>query len=393
MADRNTLLAQLRAALRNTHLQAFFVVIRVGEGTADGDGYRRLFGGDLVDSLKDHPRIPVSRMLGSRRLTSTAAGAYQFLSRTWDECAKALGLTDFSPLSQDLAAAFLIRRRGALAAILAGRIEEAIRLCAREWASLPGSPYGQPTKTMAQALATYRQALARLQQVMPEVAANPTPAPQAAEPEPADQAAAAPADNTVADAATPTATPEPTMPLPAFIAAALPAIVNAIPVLGKLFGSGSQVAERNVAAAQLAVGIVQQAVGARNAQETVELLASEPGAVAAATEAVQARWLELSEAGGGGIDGARKHELAYAGGEGPWWSFARSPSFWWAVLMVPPLYTVVGSIVGLWGQAWPSDVRAAIATAVVSLIVGGGAGYYWGQTTSRNRTPAVPGQV
>ena len=33
-----------------------------------------------------------------------------------------------------------------------------------------------------------------------------------------------------------------------------------------------------------------------------------------------------------------------------------------------------------------SDVRAAIATAIVSLIVGGAAGYYWGQTTSRNRS-------
>jgi muramidase (phage lysozyme) len=382
MADRNTLLAQLRAALRNPHLQAFFVVIRVGEGTADGDGYRRLFGGDLVDSLKDHPRIPVSRMLGSRRLTSTAAGAYQFLSRTWDECAKALGLTDFSPLSQDLAAAFLIRRRGALQAALTGQIGEAIRLCAREWASLPGSPYGQPTKTMAQALATYRQALARLQQVMPEVAANPAPAPQAAEPEPAGQAAAAPADNTVADAAKPTATPEPTMPLPAFIAAALPAIVNAIPVLGKLFGSGSQVAERNV--------------GARNAQETVELLASEPGAVAAATEAVQARWLELSEAGGGGIDGARAaNAAATAAADGkPWWAALQSPSLLVALGLLPLVYLLVLSLIGLVGTAvWSEEVRAGLAGSLISAIIGGLVGYYYGQTTSRNRTPALPGQV
>jgi hypothetical protein len=43
-------------------------------------------------------------------------------------------------------------------------------------------------------------------------------------------------------------------------------------------------------------------------------------------------------------------------------------------------------VVGLWGGAWPSDVRAAIATAVVSLIIGGGCGYYWGQMTSRNRS-------
>jgi uncharacterized membrane protein len=64
-----------------------------------------------------------------------------------------------------------------------------------------------------------------------------------------------------------------------------------------------------------------------------------------------------------------------------------SPSFWVTVLLIPLVYMVVGSVVGLWGETWPSDVRAAIATAVVSLIVGGAAGYYWGQTTSRNRTP------
>ena len=95
--------------------------------------------------------------IASLNVDSTAAGAYQFLSRTWDECAAALSLPDFSPPMQDLAAVFLIRRRGALVDVQAGRIEAAIRKCAREWASLPGSPYGQPTRSMEQALATYRQ--------------------------------------------------------------------------------------------------------------------------------------------------------------------------------------------------------------------------------------------
>jgi muramidase (phage lysozyme) len=39
--------------------------------------------------------------------------------------------------------------------VIAGNFQEAVRKCAREWASLPGSPYGQPMRTLAQALETY----------------------------------------------------------------------------------------------------------------------------------------------------------------------------------------------------------------------------------------------
>ncbi len=181
--------------------------------------------------------------------------------------------------------------------------------------------------------------------------------------------------------------PKPKDPVMApFVAAALPAIVQSIPQLAKLFGSGSEVAQRNIAAAETVVGIVQQAVGAQNAQEAAELVQSDPQARQKAQQAIEAQWYTLAEAGGGGIDGARKADAAARAGDGPWWSVLRSPSFLWALLMVPPVYAVIGSIVGLWGSPWPADVRAAIATAIVSLIVGGGAGYYWGQVTSRNRS-------
>jgi putative chitinase len=167
-----------------------------------------------------------------------------------------------------------------------------------------------------------------------------------------------------------------------FIAAALPLIVEAIPRLGKLFGSGSAVAQRNVAAAETVVQIVQAATGTPNAQAAAEAVRTDPAARQAAVEAIEARWYELTEAGGGGIDGARKADAA-AAGRG---DMLHSPSFWVTLALLPLVYLVVGSVVGLWGAAWPSDVRAAIATAVVSLIVGGAAGYYWGQTTTRNRT-------
>lgn len=133
----------------NANLRAFLRAIRYAEGTAGADGYRMLFGGGLFSSFSDHPRVLVEKS-GYR---STAAGAYQILSRTWDEVRS--GLPDFSPASQDIAAARLIRRRGALADVYAGRFADAIRKCAKEWASLPGSPYGQPVKTMAQMNSAY----------------------------------------------------------------------------------------------------------------------------------------------------------------------------------------------------------------------------------------------
>lgn len=135
--------------LGNERCRAFLALIRKTEGA----GYSTLFGGGTFASYADHPRQRISRPLGGRMLTSTAAGAYQFLSRTWDECAAACGLKDFSPASQDAAALFLIDRREALDDVLSGDWPAAIAKCNKEWASLPGSPYGQPTRPLAECLA------------------------------------------------------------------------------------------------------------------------------------------------------------------------------------------------------------------------------------------------
>lgn len=140
------------SATHHHNVIAFLRVIRAGETSQDDDAYRMLYGGELIADLSDHPRKRITKKLGGKSITSTAAGAYQFLSRTWDECKKALEITDFSPRSQDIAAVYLINRRGALDDVIDGRLDAAVRKCAREWASLPGSPYGQPTKTMQQAL-------------------------------------------------------------------------------------------------------------------------------------------------------------------------------------------------------------------------------------------------
>ena len=144
--------------LGNDHCRAFLSLIRRCEGA----NYNTLFGGGAFSGWADHPRQRVTRQSGGRPLTSTAAGAYQFLARTWDDCRAATGLPDFSPASQDIAALWLIDRREALADVIAGDWLAAIGKCNKEWASLPGSPYGQPTRSMAYCLEHLRRSLAPL---------------------------------------------------------------------------------------------------------------------------------------------------------------------------------------------------------------------------------------
>ena len=148
---------EAKALPLNQNLSAFLMMIRTAEGTAGADGYRMMFGGKLFDSFIDHPREAIVFKLNGKPYKSTAAGAYQFLEVTWNECKTVLKLRDFSPESQDAAAAYLINRRHAMGYVLNGNLRTAIELCCKEWASLPGSPYGQPTISMEKAAELFTQ--------------------------------------------------------------------------------------------------------------------------------------------------------------------------------------------------------------------------------------------
>lgn len=147
--------------LAGANVAAFLDMLAVSEGTAGrGDrGYNVLFGGGTFDSYADHPRQLITRTFGNGlTVTSSAAGRYQFLRRTWDDLAPRLGLPDFSPASQDLAACELIRQRGAMADVEAGRFTDAVRKCAPTWASLPGAGYGQPEHNLSRLVAAFTSA-------------------------------------------------------------------------------------------------------------------------------------------------------------------------------------------------------------------------------------------
>ena len=141
-----------QASKAQSNLRAFLIMIQYSEGTFGKDAYRKLFGGGLFTDFSKHPNIPLTR--GS--LTSTAAGAYQILYKTWLEVQQKLGLTDFSPSSQDKAAIALIKRRKALEDVLAGRFSQAIEKCRKEWASLPGAGYNQRERSANSLLSIYK---------------------------------------------------------------------------------------------------------------------------------------------------------------------------------------------------------------------------------------------
>lgn len=134
--------------------------IRMAEGTWHGGGekgYGTMFGGGQFDWRKGHP----DQVVRSGGYASAAAGAYQFMPGTWAGAAKALGLKDFSPQSQDRAAIYLAQRRG----VDLNRPLDAAALnkLAPEWASLPTtsgkSYYNQPVKDRRALLNFYNQRL------------------------------------------------------------------------------------------------------------------------------------------------------------------------------------------------------------------------------------------
>jgi muramidase (phage lysozyme) len=156
--------------------QALLGMLRYAEGTERGgpDSYRVMFGGGLAPNLKQHPDKVIKG--------SSAAGAYQFLTPTWQQQQNKLGLQSFGPVEQDIAALDLARQRtmglGGLSYLQEkGLTPEFVAKLAPEWASLPTqqgkSYYGQPVKSYDELKKVYGQ------QAATPVATTTTQQPQA----------------------------------------------------------------------------------------------------------------------------------------------------------------------------------------------------------------------
>jgi lysozyme len=170
-------------------------------------------------------------------------------------------------------------------------------------------------------------------------------------------------------------------PMAPIVAALMPSLISAIPEIAKLFGSGPRT-DKTAAIAQKVAETVIAATNTANLQAAVETVQADPQMRKQATEAVQAMWYELQEIGGG-ISAAREFSARTAA-DGA--SFIRMPAFWISLALLPLLYgTVYAVLTG--GDGFTSELRAAIASSVVTGVLGAVAGFWLGSsfTTSRSR--------
>ena len=328
--------AQLQAALASRNLQAFLQVIRSGEGTLGADGYRTLFGGSKFTDFSRHPAQPVTRTLGGKPVTSTAAGAYQFLAKTWAGLVAQYGFPDFSPACQDEGAVALIAGRGALADVLNGKLEDALAKCNKEWASLPGSPYGQPTMDLATAWKIYTHFDGQQQ-----------PAPVEEITLPKEEPAMAP-----------------------FIAAALPALLDAAPNLIRLFGASPQ-AEKNAQAAEAVVQIAKTVTQEPTAEAAVQKIQDDPAAAEAFRQAAYARYLELSSLSEKSVAAAREFAAGYA----------TRPRNWPLEIVTYAILFMVASVmyITLLRPGYSENIQVLVIQAVVGLGLSA-AGFWLGSS-------------
>ncbi|MBC7074646.1 MAG: glycoside hydrolase family 104 protein [Syntrophomonadaceae bacterium] len=142
---------------------AFLDMIAFSEGTqavGHHNGYDVIVGSTpasmrRIDSFDDHPRVTMQL---NSKLWSSAAGRYQITAPTWAVLKLRLKLPDFSPGSQDKAALELIREKGAIDMIDAGKITDAIIACAPIWASFPGAGYNQHENSFSDLIDAYKKA-------------------------------------------------------------------------------------------------------------------------------------------------------------------------------------------------------------------------------------------
>ena len=138
--------------------KAFLDLIAWSEGTSrvtgSDNGYNVIIGGTLFHGYADHPR---RRIRVDPKRFSTAAGRYRIRARFWDAYRRELHLPDFSPESQDTVALHVISECHALQDVEAGYIVEAVRKCARIWASFSDVGYGSRSKGFATLIEKYEE--------------------------------------------------------------------------------------------------------------------------------------------------------------------------------------------------------------------------------------------
>lgn len=159
-------LSFLEKALENANVQAFLEMIRHCEGTMYPDGYYFYFGSredndKRLPDLHDHPGVSYAQHYvnkAGKSITTTAAGAYQFIHSTWRGLQAKLSLPDFEEHSQDLAALELLSEQNCVSRLMEGDFNYALSKANTIWASLPGAGVDQPERSLAEVTSLYTTA-------------------------------------------------------------------------------------------------------------------------------------------------------------------------------------------------------------------------------------------
>jgi muramidase (phage lysozyme) len=129
---------RMEMALKDPEVQRLLHAIRQAEFNSrslvdkyESEAYWLGYGFVRLDTLEDHPAL----LNGSNR--QQYSGAYQIGRNSWLRAKNAMGLTNFSPHSQDLYAVWIIDKRGQLDNVMSGNWEKALPQLSREWASIP----------------------------------------------------------------------------------------------------------------------------------------------------------------------------------------------------------------------------------------------------------------
>jgi muramidase (phage lysozyme) len=378
---------RLQALFDTPNIKAFYSVVRRGESSLGPQAYTMISGGGSFSDFSRHPFAGLSTKEGGK-----AAGAPQFIPSTWQEISERYSLPDFSPKSQDLGyVGCLLKRPGAVEALLDGRFEDAVRICRPEWTSLPGASEANPAWNMDRARALYLDNGGRLdngellQPAAPIVDHSPVDLP-------------------------PVQPPESKMPLPllALLSFAGPIISELIPAVAKLFDRKAETPEK-LTAAQAVIDTIVSATSSAGIDEALGKVKADPKLL----ETVKAQVLAepaisqyLTVEIGGGVAEARKADVAQQANEKPF--YKTSAVFWISMLMLPMVYWYVGSsVVGgvevpadwpwyaqvplkMFGSAWDSGARVGLANLIVGLILGGICGVYYGISVTQNKQSGTP---
>jgi muramidase (phage lysozyme) len=368
----------LRKAFQHPNVRAFYMVVRKGESSLDDKAYTMVNGRAPLTDFSRHPFAGLKTTQGGR-----AAGAPQFIPSTWGELADKYGFTSFTPEEQDLGYVGCLLKRDALADVVAGNFDQALRKCRPEWTSLPGASESQAGWDLDKARALYAQygGTFGTAQTQSEPQSQP----------PKEEKSMAPL-----------------MLLSAFA----PILQGLLPQVAALFDPTKKVAERNLGIAQVVIDTIVQETGKANLPEAVGAMTDPttgPEITKRVQEAIvtQPEIMQVLEIGGG-IAKSREFSTTVQNAEKPFWY---NPTFWITAMFFPMMYMITYQVLftfagpvmigtgvenaPLVATSWyaqigfDSNTRTGLVNLIVGFVFGGICGIWFGTTVARQKEQAA----